>query len=107
MTFYNLKITYNQKEALECLFRGGIEWTRPDLELSWKELKEQLKKAQKCEDIIDACKPCRKFKEGETVLLECSIISSADYVSNVAVHHLTATPGEAIVVSNKLLSHKD
>ena len=47
------------------------------------------------------------FTEGEKVLLECSIISSADHVSTVAVHHLTATPGKVLMVSNNLIYHKD
>lgn len=47
------------------------------------------------------------FTAGETVLLECTIISSADHVSTVAIHHLVAAPGEVIMVSNKLLYHKD
>lgn len=47
------------------------------------------------------------FKEGEKALLECTIISSADHVSTVAVHHLTASPGEVIMVSNNLIYHKD
>ncbi len=44
------------------------------------------------------------FKSGEVVLLEGMIVNSYDRVSTVAVH---TSPGVVIMVSNKLIYHKD
>ena len=84
MNLYHLKITDNQKDALERLFNMGIVWSKTELSEAWEQLREQLKDSVQCVAIINAlqdsgcnCKkpietapkydPNRQFREGDKV----------------------------------------
>lgn len=117
-TYYEIKLTPEQRRILiELSNMGLIEWSS-----TWKvapdnpkrqayeqavALLEDAEEHPNIEDVYQYEAEHTGFTEGEKVLLECTIISSADRVSTVAVHHLTASPGEVIMVSNNLIYHKD
>lgn len=119
-TYYDIRLTPEQREALLFAidFTGGIASHEPE-RLSENEQKlgapmweahKLLKTAKEHPDIDDVYQYEAEhtgFTAGEKVLLECEMLGSCDHVSTVAVHHLTASPGEVIMVSNKLLFHKD
>lgn len=82
MNLYHIKLTDNQKDALERLFNMGIFWNKTELSEAWEQLREQLKDSVQCVAIINAlqdsecnCKkptapkydPCRLFKKGDEV----------------------------------------
>jgi hypothetical protein len=117
-TYYTLNLTQKERDLLLYLAEVGYNEQLTTWEyapehpkrLASEALLDTLKNAPQhpnIEDIYMHDAQHSGFKEGETVLLECSIISSADHVSTVAVHHIPATPGEVIMVSNNLIYHKD
>jgi hypothetical protein len=84
MNLYHIKLTDDQKDALERLFDIGIVWSKTELSEAWEQLREQLKDSVQCAAIINAlqdsecnCKkptepapkydPCRKFRRGDIV----------------------------------------
>ena len=117
-TYYEIRLTPEQRRTLiELANMGLIEWCS-----TWEAvpndprrtayeqavaLLEDAEEHPNIEDVYQHEAEHSGFIEGEKVLLECTVISSADHVSTVAVHHLTTSPGEVIMVSNNLLSHKD
>ena len=118
-TYYEIQLTPEQREALLFAidFTGGIASHEPE-RLSesdqkhgtpmWEahKLLKTAKEHPNIEDVYQYEAEHSGFTAGEQVLLECTITSSADRVSTVAIHHLTATPGEVIMVSNNLIYHK-
>lgn len=117
-TYYDIRLTPEQRRTLiELSNMGLIEWSS-----TWEvapdnpkrqayeravALLEDAEKHPNIEDLYLYEAEHSGFTEGEKVLLECTIISSADRVSTVAIHHLPTTPGEEIMVSNNLIYHKD
>lgn len=84
MNLYQIKLTDNQKNALEHLFAQGIIWSKTELSEAWDELREQVKEATNTVAIINALKdakcnctkasdpamkydPNRQFREGDIV----------------------------------------
>ena len=119
-TYYDIRLTPEQRNALIL----ASQYTKETAEcepfiFSEEELKlvEPMKQAYKLletaeehpniEDVYQYEAEHSGFTDGEKVLLECTIISSADRVSTVAVHHLPTSPGAVIMVSNNLIYHKD
>lgn len=119
-TYYDIRLTPEQRNAVLFAidFTGGIASHEPE-RLSesdqkhgtpmWEahKLLSTAEEHPNIEDVYQHEAEHSGFTAGEKVLLECEMLGSADYVSTVAVHHLTASPGEVIMVSNKLLYHKD
>lgn len=119
-TYYDIRLTLEQRNALLFAidFTGSIASHEPE-KLSEKDQKhgtpmweahKLLEKAVPHPDIDDVYQHEAEhsgFKSGEVVLVEGIIINSADRVSTVAVHHLPTSPGAVIMVSNKLIYHKD
>ena len=97
MNLYHIKLTDNQKAALEHLFSLDIAWNKTELEKAWNELRYQLKESVQCVAMINALHqsdddwetkqkklfnlmngrkntetapkhdPCRKFRKGDEV----------------------------------------
>lgn len=80
MNLYHIKLTDNQKAALEHLFSQDVTWNKTELEKAWDELREQVREAAQGVAIINAlrgtgcnCKkptkydPNRKFRKGDRV----------------------------------------
>ncbi|MBQ8238914.1 MAG: hypothetical protein IJZ39_12315 [Oscillospiraceae bacterium] len=117
-TYYEIRMTPEQRRTLiELSNMGLIEWCS-----TWEAvpndprrtayeqavaLLEDAEEHPNIEDVYLYEAEHSGFTAGEKVLLECEMLGSADYVSTVAIHHLTASPGEVIMVSNKLIYHKD
>lgn len=119
-TYYDIRLTPEQRAALLFAidFTGSIASHEPERlsesdqthgRAMW-EAHKLLKTAEShpnIEDFYQYEAEHTGFTEGEKVLLECTVIKSADRVSTVAVHHLTGGGCEVIMVSNKLIYHKD
>lgn len=119
-TYYDIRLTPEQRDAL--LFAidlaGGIASNEPE-RLSesdqkhgtpmWEahKLLETAPQHPNIEDVYQYEAEHSGFTEGEKVLLECTVVASSDYVSTLSVRHLVSVKGEVIMVSNKLLCHKD
>jgi hypothetical protein len=84
MNLYHIKLTDDQKDALERLFDMGIVWSKTELSEAWEQLREQVREASCTVAIINAlqdsecnCKkpteptpkydPNRKFRKGDIV----------------------------------------
>lgn len=80
MNLYHIKLTDNQKAALEHLFSLDVTWNKTELEKAWDELREQVREATQNVAIINAlrdsgcnCKkptkydPRRLFRKGDIV----------------------------------------
>lgn len=82
MNLYHIKLTDDQKSALEHLFSLDIAWNKTELEKAWHELRAQVREAAQNVAIINALQdsgcncnrktptkydPCRKFKKGDKV----------------------------------------
>lgn len=117
-TYYDIRLTPEQRRILiELANMGLIEWCstweavpNDPRRTAYEQAVALLENAEEHPNIDDVYlyeAEHSGFKEGETVLLECTIISSADHVSTVAIHHLPTTPGEVIMVSNNLIYHKN
>lgn len=80
MNLYHIKLTDDQKSALEHLFSLDIEWNKSELEKAWKELRIQVREAAQHVAIINALQdsgcncnrksptkydPCRKLRRGD------------------------------------------
>lgn len=84
MNLYHIKLTDNQKDALERLFNMGIVWNKTELSEAWEQLREQVREASCTVAIINALQdakcncskatdpaskydPNRKFRKGDKV----------------------------------------
>lgn len=82
MNLYHIKLTDNQKSALEHLFSLDIEWNKSEFEKAWNELRVQVREAAQHVAIINALQdsgcncnrksptkydPCRKLRKGDIV----------------------------------------
>ena len=119
-TYYDVRLTPEQRNALLFAidFTGGIASHEPE-KLSERDQKhgspmweahkllENAEEHPNIEDVYQHEAEHTGFTEGEKVLLECTVINSADHVSILSVRHLAAVKGEKIMVSNKLIYHKD
>lgn len=119
-TYYDIRLTPEQRKALLFAidFTGGIASHEPErLSESEQKLGTPMWEAHKLlstaeehpniEDVYQYEAEHSGFKSGDVVLVEGMIVSSADRVSTVAVHHLPTSPGAVIMVSNNLIYHKD
>lgn len=83
MNLYHIKLTDNQKAALEYLFSLDVTWNKTELEKAWDELREQVRESAQCVAIINAlrdtecnCKkptkydPNRLFRKGDIVEMD-------------------------------------
>lgn len=119
-TYYDIRLTPEQRDALmlACQYTKETAACEPFI-FSEEELKlvEPMKQAHQLlktakehpniDDVYQHEAEHSGFKSGDAVLVEGIIVSSADRVSIVAVHHLPVIPGEEIMVSNNLIYHKD
>ena len=117
-TYYEIRLTPEQRRTLiELSNMGLIEWCNtwekaPDdsRRQSYEQAVALLEDAEEHPNIEDVYlyeQQHTGFTEGEKVLLECEMLGFGDRVSTVVIHHGTDAPSEVIVVSNKLLYHKD
>ena len=63
MNVYHIKLTDNQKAALEHLFSLDIEWSKTELETAWNNLRHQVREAAQCVAMLSAL---RGLKSTET-----------------------------------------
>lgn len=117
-TYYDVRLTPEQRRKLiELANMGMIEWSST-WEVAPDNLKRQayeravalLENAEEhpnIEDVYMYEAEHTGFTKGEKVLLECTVVATSDHVSTLSVRHLAAVKGEEIMVSNKLIYHKD
>ena len=109
-TYYEIRLTKTQYNALLMLAETGLADLRksrtPAIDEAWA-LLCNAKEHPNIEDVYQYEAEHSGFTAGEKVLLECTVVATSDHVSTLSVRHLAAVKGEEIMVSNKLLYHKD